>query len=93
MNAVLQLIVQRGETEGDLFVAVGQLHASSAGHVVVEGFVQARTLYVAVDEEVGDLQLQQRSARSHQLLQIYQVVAVECTKQQVTIAHRDGSAL
>ena len=90
---MLQLIVQGSETEGELSTTAGQLHASAAGDVVVEVLVQTRTLYLVVDEEVGDLQLQQRSARGHQFLQVYHIVTVECSEEQVAIAQGDGITL
>ena len=59
----------------------------------VVSVVQTRTLFLVADEEVGDLQLQQRARRVHQFLAVYYIVAVDRSEEHVTVTERNRTAL
>ena len=93
VHTMLELVVHRGEAEGEVVVARRQLYALAGRHIVVVGAVQSRTLQHVVDEEVGDLQLQQCTVVGHQFLAVHDVVAVEGAEQDIAVAVADSATL
>ena len=93
MYAVLQLVVEGSKTESELGTVARYEHLLGVGHVVVEAVGESRTLYLGVEEEVGDAQLEHRGIDSHQFLLVHLVVAVDGTKQDISIGHRGGRGL
>ena len=86
-------VVEGCEAEAEDAVMAGHPDLLRLGGIFRIVAVESRTLYLPVDEEVGDAQLQQRAGAGHQFLAVDEVIAIERAKEHVVFSHRDGGSL